>query len=163
LPGRLFGFSCRRFSECADVAAVFVIDDWWRRRGMPWLRQRLQLIETGSLFRRSRGGRRAAALSLLMVAAAIFALVAGWAMGTFLQSVVFDLEDQESLHNAGPWGYVAGFFLIALMALPALVGTVLGVRARRLGESRLGTTGIVVNALIAAYLVIPGVATLVFG
>jgi hypothetical protein len=107
-------------------------------------------------------GRRAAALSLLMVAAAVIALVAGWAMGTFLQSVVFDLEDQESLHNAGPWGYVAGFFLIALMALPALVGTVLGVRARRLGESRLGT-GIVVNALIAAYLVIPGVATLVFG
>jgi hypothetical protein len=108
-------------------------------------------------------GRRAAALSLLMVAAAAMALVAGWAVGTFLQSVVFDLEDRESLRNAGPWGYVAGSFLIALMALPALAGIVLGVRARRLGEPRLGTSGIVVNALIAAYLVIPGVATLVFG
>jgi hypothetical protein len=36
----------------------------------------------------------------------------------------------------------------------------LGVRARRLGERRLGTTGIVMNALIASYLVITFVANL---
>ena len=49
------------------------------------------------------------------------------------------------------------------MVLPAVVGIVLGVRARRLGERRLGTTGILVNAVIAAYLVFTLAAALVFG
>ena len=85
----------------------------------------------------------------LMVAATVAAAVVAGIVGTFLQFVVFDLEEQELLPEAGVWGYVAGFFLLALMVLPALVGIVLGVRARRLGERRLGTTRIVVNALIA--------------
>jgi hypothetical protein len=37
------------------------------------------------------------------------------------------------------------------------------VRGRRLGERRLGTTGIVVNALIAAYLLLTGVSSLLLG
>jgi hypothetical protein len=49
------------------------------------------------------------------------------------------------------------------MALPAVIGIVLGVRGRHLGDRRLGTMGIVVNALIAAYLVLTGVGTLLFG
>jgi hypothetical protein len=49
------------------------------------------------------------------------------------------------------------------MTLPALVGIVLGVRARHLGERRRGTKGVVVNALIAAYFVIPGIASILFG
>jgi len=106
---------------------------------------------------------RAAKWSLLMVAAtAVMAVIAG-ILGTFLQFVVFDLEEQELLSEAGVWGYVAGLFLLALMVLPALVGIALGVRARRLGERRLGTTGIVVNALIAGYFVFTSVSTLVFG
>jgi hypothetical protein len=40
---------------------------------------------------------------------------------------------------------------------------VLGVRARGLGERRLGTTGIVVNAVIGTYLVFTFAATLLFG
>jgi len=108
-------------------------------------------------------GRRAATQSLLMVAATVAAAVVAGIVGTFLQFVVFDLEEQELLPEAGVWGYVAGFFLLALMVLPALVGIVLGVRARRLGERRLGTTGIVVNALIATYLVVTLAATLLFG
>ena len=84
-------------------------------------------------------------------------------LGPFLQSVVFDLEEQELLTEAGVWGYVAGFFLLALMVLPGLVGIVLGVRSRRLGERRLGTTGIVVNALIAGTLVVGAGPTLLFG
>jgi hypothetical protein len=108
-------------------------------------------------------GRRAATWSLLMVAATVGAVVVAWAVGTLLQVVVFGLDDQERIGRAGTWGYVAGLFLLALMILPALFGIVLGVRARRLGERRRGTTGFVANALIAADLVIPGVAYIFFG
>jgi hypothetical protein len=97
-----------------------------------------------------------------MVAASAVALMIGGAVGTFLQFIVFDLEEQQLLSEAGAWGYVAAFCLVVLMALPAVIGIVLGVRGRRLGERRLGTTGIVVNALIAAYLVLTGVGTLLF-
>jgi hypothetical protein len=98
-----------------------------------------------------------------MVAASPVALMIGGAVGTFLQLIVFDLEEQQLLSEAGAWGYVAAFGLVVLMALPAVIGIVLGVRGRRLGERRLGTTGIVVNALIAAYLVLTGVGSLLFG
>jgi hypothetical protein len=108
-------------------------------------------------------GRRAASSSLRMVAVTGIALVAAAVVGTFLQAGVFDLEEQESIARAGVWGYVAGFSLLALISLPSVVGVVLGVRARRLGARRGGTTGIFVNALIAVYFVIPGVAYLLFG
>ncbi len=98
-----------------------------------------------------------------MVAATAVAAVVAGIVGTFLQFVVFDLEEQELLPEAGVWGYLAGFFLLALMVPPAVVGMVLGVRARRLGERRLGTTGIVVNAVIGTYLVFTFAATLLFG
>jgi len=101
--------------------------------------------------------------SLLMVAATAAAAVLAGIVGTFLQFVVFGLEEQELLREAGFWGYVAGFFLLSLMVLPAVVGMVLGGRARRLGERRLGTTGIAVNAAIATYLVFASAATLLFG
>lgn len=108
-------------------------------------------------------GQRAAKQSLLMVAAtAVVAVVAG-IVGTFLQFVVFDLKEQELLTKAGVWGYVAGFLLLALMVLPAVVGMVLGVRARSLGERRRGTTGLVVNAVVGTYLVFTVAATLLFG
>lgn len=107
--------------------------------------------------------RRVAKWSLLMVAAtALAGLIAG-AVGTVLGLVVFDLEEQQLLSEAGAWGYVAGVFLVALMVVPALVGIALGVRALRLGERRLGATGIVMNAMIASYLVITSVVTLLLG
>jgi hypothetical protein len=104
-----------------------------------------------------------AAESLLMVAATAAAAVVAGIVGTFLQFVVFDLEEQELLPEAGVWGYIAGFCLLALMVLPAAVGMLLGVRARGLGVRRLGTTGIVVNAVIVTYLVLTFAATLLFG
>lgn len=106
---------------------------------------------------------RAATSSLWMVALTVVALAAAAAVGMFLQATVFGLEEQESIAHAGAWGYVAGISLLALISLPSLAGVVLGVRARRLGERRRGTTGIFVNALIAAYFVIPGAAYLLFG
>lgn len=107
--------------------------------------------------------RRFATWSVLMVAASAAALMVGSAVGAFLQFTVFDLEEQQLLYEAGAWGYVAAVFLVALMVLPAVIGIVLGLRGRRLGERRLGTTGIVVNALIAAYLVLTTVGTLLLG
>ena len=108
-------------------------------------------------------GRRVGTQSLLMVAATAVAAVVAGIVGTFLGLVVFDLEEQELLSEAGAWGYVAGFFLLALMILPAVIGVVLGVRARRLGERRLGTAGIVVNGVISTYLAFTFAATLLFG
>ena len=108
-------------------------------------------------------GRRAATLSLLMVAATAVAAVVAGIIGTFLQFVVFDLGEQELLTEAGVWGYVAAVILLALMVLPAVTGIVLGVRARRLGEHRRGTTGMIVNAVVATYLVFTVAATLLFG
>jgi hypothetical protein len=74
---------------------------------------------------------------------------------------VFDLEEQQLLSEAGAWGSVAAFLLLALMVIPASAGITLGVRARRVGEARLGTIGIVVNVLVASYLVVTAVALLV--
>ena len=108
-------------------------------------------------------GRRNAAQSLLVVAVTAAVAVVAGIVGTLLQSVVFDLEEQALLSDAGVWGYVAGVFLLVLMVLPAVVGMVLGVRARRLGERRLGTTGIAVNGVIATYLVFTVAAALLFG
>jgi hypothetical protein len=96
-----------------------------------------------------------------MVAATGVAAVIAGAAGTLLQLVVFDLEEQQLLSEAGAWGYIAAFFLLAVLVIPASVGIVLGVQARRLGERRLGTTGVVVNALVASYLVVTAVAFLV--
>jgi hypothetical protein len=108
-------------------------------------------------------GRRLATQSLLMVAATAAAAVLAGIIGTFLQSVVFDLEEQELLSEAGAPGYAAAFCLLSLMVLPAFVGIVLGVRARRLDERRLGTTGILVNAVVATYLVLTLAAALMIG
>lgn len=108
-------------------------------------------------------GRRIATWSLLMAAVSAVAVVVAGALGTFFQTVVFDLQDQELLSEAGLWGYVVGFFLTALIALPGLVGVVLGVRAWRLGAHRMGATVILVNAVIAALLVSSSAVSLVFG
>jgi MFS family permease len=108
-------------------------------------------------------GRRAAALSLLMVAATAVAVLVAGVVGTLLQVVVFDLGEQESLGHAGAWGYLAGLLLLVLMIVPALVGIILGIQARRRGERRRGTAGFVANALIVVYLVIPGIAYILFG
>jgi hypothetical protein len=98
-----------------------------------------------------------------MVAATVAAAVVAGIIGTFLQSVVFDLGEQELLIEAGAWGYVAAVLLLALMVLPAVTGIALGVRARGFGEHRLGTTGMIVNGVVATYLVFTVAVTLLFG
>ena len=102
-------------------------------------------------------------MSLLMVAATLGALVVAGALGVLFQQVVFGLEEQQLLTDAGLWGYVVAVVLAVFIVLPALAGVALGVRARRLGAHRLGTTGIVVNSLIAVWLLIAHSVALVLG
>ena len=47
---------------------------------------------------------------------------------------VLGLAEGDTLTEAGAWGVLAAVFLIALLAVPQIVGIVLGVKARRLGE-----------------------------
>lgn len=96
-------------------------------------------------------GRRLAIASLLMVPALLVSFAVAFFAGTALQDA-FGLAEDESLREAGAWGVVAGVVLIALIVFPQVVGIIFGVRARRLGERRRATVGIVVNAAIAAYL-----------
>ena len=89
-----------------------------------------------------------------MVPGTLAATVAAWIIGTFVQSSVFDLREEQLLFDAGAGGYVAS---------PALVGIGLGLRARNLGDRRLGLTGVVINAVMATYLVATAGANLVLG
>ena len=108
-------------------------------------------------------GARTAAWSLLMAAGTVVALLVAGAVGTALQVAVFHLEEQESIGHAGAWGYLAGFLLIALAILPALAGVVLATRAQRLGERSRGNLALGINVSIAALLVIPAIANILFG
>ena len=72
----------------------------------------------------------------------------------------FGLVEGDSLKEAGAWGVVIGLSLIVLIVVPQIIGIVLGVRAHRLGEVRLGRAGIVLNAAIATYLVLSSVLQL---
>ena len=107
-------------------------------------------------------GRRPAIASFLMVPALVFSYVTAYFAGVAVQSA-FGLAEDESLREAGVWGVVSGVLLIALIVVPQLVGIALGVRARRLGERRLGTAGVVVNAAIAAFLLLTSVLGLALG
>lgn len=100
-----------------------------------------------------RPGRRLALGSLLAIPAALVWYVAMTFVGIGLQHAL-GLADDESLREGGAWGVVGGIGLIVALAVPQVVGVVLGVRARRLGERRLATAGIVLNAAIGAYLVL---------
>jgi hypothetical protein len=98
--------------------------------------------------------------SLLMVPALFVSYLVAYFVGTALLSAL-DLSEGDSLKEAG-WGVVAVLFLMALIVIPQIVGTVVGVKARRPGERRLGTIGVIVNAAIAV-LLLASVAQLAIG
>lgn len=91
---------------------------------------------------------RSAVASLLMVPALVAWMFVLAPVGWGLQSAL-GLDDTEMLYTAGAWGVAALALMVALAAFPPVLGIVLGVRARRLGERRLGTIGVVANAVIA--------------
>jgi hypothetical protein len=117
-------------------------------------------IDGGRLPREARSGRRLAIASLLMVPALLVSYVAAYFVGVAFQDSL-GLTEDELLTEAGIRGVAAAALLLVLLDLPQIVGIVLGVKARRLGERRLGTVGVVVNAVIAAFLLLTSVAQLV--
>lgn len=94
-----------------------------------------------------------------MVPALLVSYAAAYVIGVALQNA-FGLAEDEMLKEAGARGVVAAVFLMVLIAVPQIVGIVLGVKVRRLGERRLGTVGVIVNAAIAAFFLLTSVVNL---
>ena len=104
----------------------------------------------------SRPGRTFAIVSLGLVAAPIVLFVPLYLVGSALLDAL-GVAEGELLVKAGVLGVLAWGAMLVLVATPSIVGVVLGARARRLGERRLGTLGIAVNALTGAYVLLASV------
>ncbi len=102
-----------------------------------------QPVATGPAVR----GRRLAVASLVMVTVNVPWLVVSWLVGTAVMALVGAREGQL-LSGYGAGGWVAWVLMLAFMAVPSIIGVILGVRARRLGERRLSTAGIVANTFV---------------
>lgn len=99
--------------------------------------------------------------SLATVAAFVVWMLLLMPVGWALQAAL-DLDDTQLLFEAGGWGWVAYVAMVTAAALPPAVGIVLGLRARRLGERRLGTAGVLANGLVASlYVLGPALAALI--
>lgn len=99
-----------------------------------------------------RNAHRSAIASLLMVPTLLVWMLLLMPVGWGLQSAL-GLDDDQMLTEAGAWGTAAFALMVVLFAVPQIVGIALGLEARRHGERRLGTAGVVVNAVVAALLV----------
>lgn len=108
----------------------------------------------------ARPGRREGIASLLMLPMNALLLAPLSLIGSALQDAL-GLEEGELLPQAGTWGWIAAVLMVALLAAAPVAGVALGARARRLGERRLGTVGIVANVTIGAYLVLVSALQLV--
>jgi hypothetical protein len=107
-------------------------------------------------------GHRLAIGSLLAVAAFVAWMLLLMPVGWALQAAL-DLDDTQLLYEAGGWGWVAYPLMVVASALPPVVGIALGVRARGLGERRLGTAGIAANALVVVLFVLAPVLAALIG
>jgi hypothetical protein len=117
-------------------------------------------LDRGNPPRSARPGRQLAIFSLSMVPALAVFYVAAYLIGVALMNAL-GLAEGDMLPEAGVWGVVAAVCLLAFLAVPQIVGIVLGVKARRLGERRLGTSGVIANAVIAAFFVLTTLVQLV--
>jgi hypothetical protein len=106
-------------------------------------------------------GRWAGLVSLLMVPALAVSFTAAELAGSALQSAL-GLDANESLTTAGALGAGAAVLLALLLVVPQLVGVVLGSKARRLGERRIGTAGVVLNSAIALFMLLTMAVNLLF-
>lgn len=102
-------------------------------------------------------GRRLAIVSLLMVPTLLAVYVPLSFLGTALQNAL-EVAEGELLIEAGLLGVLAWTALLVLVAVPQVVGIVFGRKARLLGDRRLGTIGIVVNAVVGGYVLVVAVA-----
>jgi hypothetical protein len=107
-------------------------------------------------------GRRVAIASLLMIPATVLLYPILYLVGAGLQSAL-DLADDELLVDAGALGVAAAALMLLLTALPQIVGVVLGVRARRSGDPRLGAVGVAANAIVGGFFLLSSLLQLVLG
>lgn len=103
-----------------------------------------------------RPGRTLAIVSLVLVAAPIALYVPLYLVGSALLDAL-GVAEGELLVEAGVVGVLAWAAMLVLVAMPSIVGVVLALRARRLGERRLGTLGIVLNTLTGAYVLLASI------
>ena len=88
-----------------------------------------------------------------MIPVLAIAFVAAYLLGSALQEAL-GLEQDELLWSVGALGALAAVLVTALLVSPQIAGIALGVKARRLGERRLGAAAAILNALIAAYVLL---------
>lgn len=108
-----------------------------------------------------RPGRRAGVGSLLMVPVIVVSFTAAELAGSVIQSAL-GLAENESLTEAGAIGIAAAVLLTLLLVAPQVLGIILGSKARQLGARRIGTAGLLLNLLIAAFLLLTMAANLLF-
>ena len=97
--------------------------------------------------------RRFGLASVLMVPALLLSLVVSTVVGYAVMGAL-DVADNETLYSAGAVGYLAAALVTLLLISPQLLGVWLGLKARRLGETGLGTAGLVANGVIAGFMVV---------
>lgn len=107
-------------------------------------------VQTTNALSREERGRRLGIWSLLMVPAMLLSMVVSSVVG-YAALRALDLADTETLFSGGTVGYLAAVLVTLLLLVPQAVGIWLALRARRLGATRLGTAGLVVNAFIAGF------------
>ncbi|MGE5227551.1 MAG: hypothetical protein ACM3OO_11815 [Planctomycetaceae bacterium] len=92
-------------------------------------------------------GHQLAVWSLAMIAFLVISAAVGGIVGWVLLSSQ-GLEGSEPMSEQGTIGWVAFGLSTAIFMAPMVVGVVLGAKARKLGERRLGTIGMVVDGVI---------------
>jgi hypothetical protein len=97
--------------------------------------------------------RRFGLASVLMVPALLLSLVVSTVVGYAIMGAL-DVADTETLYSAGAVGYLAAVLVALVLVSPQLLGVWLGLKARRLGETGLGTAGLVANGVIAGFLLV---------
>jgi len=109
----------------------------------------------------SPDGHQSAVVSLLLVPATLVWMGLLMPVGSALQTAL-GLNDTQMLTEAGGRGLVAFALMLMVSAVPPLAGTALGMRARRLGERRLGTIGVVANTVVGAWIVLSPILQALF-
>lgn len=104
-------------------------------------------------------GYRFGVASLLMLPALLVSLLVAAVVGYGLMAAM-DLEDGAMLYDQGAVGWVAAVALNLLIAVPQVLGMLFGMRARRLGAVRIGTVGLVINAIVIALFAVTAVGNM---
>jgi hypothetical protein len=109
----------------------------------------------------SLDGHQSAVAALLLVPATLVWMGLLMPVGWGLQRAL-GLDETQMLTEGGGRGVVAFVLILVVSAVPPIVGAALGMRARRLGARRLGTTGVAANAVVGAGFVLSPILQALF-